>query len=147
MAKEVPLTGILDAIEEAVTTEWKPILVLDPEGQSEIFFKYKASLIMAYLPGEVTANFMDGKFKHSVTRGDTCVLSIDSNDEPFHYFNPENFPSEMLEKEKLTYDFLKTYITDSNVPCSCHKDYKFVVLQKTHDIPEWAGPFHIIKVV
>ena len=50
MAQEVPLTGMLAAIEEM--DPWKPILVLDPQGQSEIFFKYKASLIMAYLPGE-----------------------------------------------------------------------------------------------
>ena len=65
---------MLDAIEEVTTAEWKPILVLDPEGNSEVFFKYKASFIMAYLPGEVTEHNMMGKFKHCVTRGDTCVL-------------------------------------------------------------------------
>ena len=147
MAQEVPLTGMLEAIEMMDT--WKPILVLDPQGQSEIFFKYKASLIMAYLPGECESTNWLQKFKYCVSRGDTCVLSIATDAEPYKYFNPETFPVEMMEKDKLTYDFLKKYYPDQDdpLPCSCNKDYKFVVLQQTHEIPEWAGPFHIIKIM
>ena len=89
---------------------------------------------------------MINKFKGCVTRGNTLVLSISTEDEPYHYFNAENFPVEMLEKKKLTFKFLRTYIQETNVPCSCHEDYRFVVLMKTHDVPEWASAFTVIKI-
>ena len=141
---------MLNAIE--AIDPWKPVLILDVDGNSETFFKYKGNLTMTYLPGEVAATNWLQKFKYCVSRGDTCVLSIGQDEDPNIYHTVENFPIEMQNKDALTYDFLKKYWPDSDdpLPCSCNKDYKFVVVMKVAEPPAWVGyqpdHWHVIKI-
>ena len=143
MVQEVGLQQILAAIGE---TGYEPVLVLDPTGASETFFKYKAILVMAYNGPEAIPSALKARFTASVRTGGTLVFSINEDKSPWDYFDPEAFPEEILDRSKLTEDFLNKF-QEADEWCRLHDKFKFVVLQKTHEIPAWAGPFKIIKII
>lgn len=142
MVQEVSLQQLLSALSE---TGKAPVLVLDPSGASETFFKYKAILVMAYNEREAIPSALKNRFMASVRSGVTLVLSIDEDKSPFDYFDRDSFPEEILDQSKLTEEFLEHY-TDTDTWCMLHKNFKFVVLQKSHEVPDWAEAFDIIKI-
>ena len=143
MVKEIGVQQLLSALGE---TGKAPVLILDPSGVSETFFKYKSILVMAYNEREAIPSALKNRFMASVRTGGTLVLSIDEDKSPFDYFDADAFPEEVLDQSKLTEDFLSHFLESDDEWCSLHKDFRFVTLQKTHEIPDWAGAFEIIKI-
>ena len=85
-------------------------------------------------------------FRHSVQKGDKLVVSIASDAAPFEYFDPENFPEEMLDRSRLTSGFLEKWDREQDI-MYLGENFRFIVLMKTDEVPQWAGQFEIIKVV
>lgn len=134
---EIPLTQLVDTVRDG-----DPVakLVLDPSNNSETFFKYKGSLCIMYLPGEVNSDVLRRHFRHSVQSGDTMVLSMGSgqtlnlND----FFDPQVLPREVLNRDLLTLDVLAPFKNDERDYFGCSPEFHFVVLLNTFEIPEWA---------
>jgi hypothetical protein len=141
-------TIVLTELDSAVAESGgKPVLLLDPEGNSEMFYKYKGSLIMTYVPNEANDGTLRAKFKWSVDKGDTLVLSMLDSDEPSKYFKPDIFPQEMLNRELLTDEFLQTWSDASTEYIHLHADFRFVALYKMQDPPSFVDDsWYVIKI-
>ena len=124
MVQEIALQQLMSSLAE---TGKAPVLVLDPSGASETFFKYKAILVMAYNEREAMPNALRSQFLAAVKRGDTLVLSINEDKSPFDYFDRDAFPEELLDQTKLTEDFLN-HFCETDHWAQLHKNFKFVVM-------------------
>jgi hypothetical protein len=134
--KQVSLGGMLSAIDEN-----QPIatLLLDTSGNSETFFKYKGCLHLVYDPYENTPERLREKVKHSLTRGDTLVLSCGAGSDILNLFNPNVFPEECLNKSEITLEFLDRFKDSPNEHPPYGVDtFKMVVIVEAQEVPAWA---------
>lgn len=149
---EIGLMQLVDAVRDG-----DPIakLVLDPSGNAETFFKYKGCLCMAYLPGETTRETLFRRTKHSVKSGDTLVYSLGGGRDLDigRFFDPQVLPQEILNRDLLTTEVLAPFKEENERFCVCSREFHFVVLLNTLEVPEWAqalvnqGKLKVIRVV
>jgi hypothetical protein len=153
MAKEISLTALMNTISEVAD---RPILLLDEQGNSETFFKYRScSLLYAAIPSDMTPEKLRRSFKHCVRTGDFLVFVIE-DESPYTFFDPECFPVEVMEYANLTMEFLSRY-DDENVTnidhttfkyIKVHDEFRVVFLVKSADPPAWADDqVQIVKIV
>jgi hypothetical protein len=64
--RDIDLTELSDAIRYS---DVSPMLILDPNGLSETYFKYAAHLIMTQFPEEMTEARLKLRFTFSVKSG------------------------------------------------------------------------------
>ena len=87
---------------------------------------------------------MKSRFLQAVSYGKYLVLAIPENKKPDDYFDPEFFPEEIMNRGKLTEEFLARYSGGERINLS--EDFQFVVIKQNVEIPAWSADYTVIRI-
>jgi hypothetical protein len=131
--KQIDLREINRAIGESPE---KPIIILDPQGNSETFFKYKACLLCSDVSRDMQPSRLNSALTGSLLRGDNLVLSLAHDQTPWDYFDDTNFPASVLDIQKFKNEVLPQWEEEGDY-LHVKPEFRFIVLYEAVALPDW----------
>lgn len=129
--KSIPLTGLVDEVDANVP---KGTIVLDPLGNSIVFYKYKGTLVERDTLDWNQAT-LRSRAKYSLNRGSTLALKINEEDDIDEYLVRGTLDPEIINRSKVNYDILDTYSSGRDDMIVMQDEYRFVILVKGDKVP------------
>ena len=137
MIRSIPLTQLVQAVDSNLPSG---TIILDPSGNSIVFYKYKGTLVERDTP-DFTQSTMRSRIKHSVSRGSTLAIKISQEDDITPQLTRDFLPVEIFHREKITQDLLDTYSNDRSDYVMLDEHYRFVFIIVGDAVPQCLQRF------
>ncbi|OMJ71727.1 hypothetical protein SteCoe_29971 [Stentor coeruleus] len=129
--KSIPLASLVAEVDANIP---KGTIILDPSGNTLVFYKYKGTLIERDSL-EWNQATLRNRVKHSFSRGSTLALKINEEDDIDEYLVRGTLDPEIMNRSKVNYDILNTYSSGRDDVVIMQDDYRFVILVHGDKVP------------
>jgi hypothetical protein len=137
MIRTIPLGEIINAIDANLPAG---TVILDPSGNSVIFFKYKGTLIERDSL-EFNQAMIRSRVKYSITRGSVLAIKLSHEDDLTQYLVPDTIPTQIFNTTKITRPLLDSFSEGRDDYVSLDKDFRIVFIIKENIIPVFLQRF------
>jgi hypothetical protein len=130
----------LGELEEAISQN-QPVatLLLDPSGNSLVFFRYNGALIDGQEALSMTPASIKPKAKFAITTGDSLAIFLTPAQSLQQLFERSSFPPQILVKTELTRDVLSIYKDSPGEILINRADFRLTIIVRSPDVPAWAN--------
>eukprot|EP00359_Climacostomum_virens_P003923 CAMPEP_0204901980 /NCGR_PEP_ID=MMETSP1397-20131031/3400_1 /ASSEMBLY_ACC=CAM_ASM_000891 /TAXON_ID=49980 /ORGANISM="Climacostomum Climacostomum virens, Strain Stock W-24" /LENGTH=141 /DNA_ID=CAMNT_0052070419 /DNA_START=84 /DNA_END=509 /DNA_ORIENTATION=+ len=128
-------------------------LILDTSMNSLTFYKYKGTLLDGRDSAFLTPSALARSAKYAIKHGDTLAIFLPLDVTLQSLFEPRHFLPQTLVKTELTDGVLSIYQEGPDDNMSLDRDFKFVIIVRSDEIPDWAhefighGRLRVIRIV
>lgn len=137
MERRYQLTQLLAAVEENLPAG---TLVLDTTGNASVFFKYKGTLVERDSL-DFNLGTLRSRIKYSVSRGSTLAIKIHHEDDISEFLVYEGINPDIMNRNKITQQYLDTLSSGRDDPVLLDKDYRFTIVINGTTYPQYLQKY------